>query len=112
MPLIEIRALPQNEQVDPQRVLMAVNRAVASALNAPPEAVWSTWETLAPGSYAVGEDARDVQPRGSHPPIVHVHARRTPEEWERIVDAVASALAAELGLAEDDVFVTAAPVRA
>jgi phenylpyruvate tautomerase PptA (4-oxalocrotonate tautomerase family) len=111
MPLIEILALPQAGPVDERRVLAAVNRAVGAALNTSPEAVWSTWQTLPAGGYAVGEEGPDAQPRGSHPPIVHVYARRSPEELVRVVDAVASTLAAELGLDDDDVFVTTAPVR-
>ena len=111
MPLIRIVALPQREPVDEGRVLAAVNAAVAEALGAPPEAVWSTWQTLPPGGYAVGTDAPDAQPRWSHPPIAHVYARRTPEELERVVDAVASTLAAELDVEEAGVFVTTARVR-
>ena len=111
MPLIEILALPQSDPVDERHVLAAVNAAVADALRAPPHAVWSTWQTLPPGGYAVGTDAPDAQPRTSHPPIVHVYARRTPEELERVVEAVARTLAAELDVDEAGVFVTTAPVR-
>jgi phenylpyruvate tautomerase PptA (4-oxalocrotonate tautomerase family) len=112
VPLIEILALPQARPVDERRLLTAVNRAVAEALRAQPEAVWSTWQTVSPGAYAVGDDASDVQPDATHPPIVHVHARRSPEELERVVDAVVSTLEAELGLDGAGVFVTTTTVRA
>ena len=112
MPLIEILALPQSRPVDVRRVLAAVNRAVADALGAPPAAVWSTWQTLPPGGYAVGGDAADAQPPASHPPVVHVHARRTPEELERVENAIEQTLTAELDLGEVGVFITTAPVQA
>ncbi len=74
VPLIEIIALPQPGHVDLEAVLTAVNRAVGVALGRPPESAWSTWRTLEPGHYAVGERMASEQPTTSHPPVVHIWA--------------------------------------
>jgi phenylpyruvate tautomerase PptA (4-oxalocrotonate tautomerase family) len=105
MPLIRIEALPQPAPVDVPALLAAVNEAVAAVLERPPEVAWSTWRTLEPGSYAVGRDCPDEQPRDSHPPLVRIFAVRPPEIVEQIVDVVADVLARELSLAPDNVFV-------
>ena len=110
MPLIEIIALPQPEHVHPPTVLRAVNRAVGEALGRPAGSAWSTWRTLDPGHYAVGDEVADLQPTGSHPPVVHVWAERPPDELERVVEAVRTVLGEQLGIAPDDVFVTTSRV--
>jgi hypothetical protein len=111
MPLIEIVALRQPEAVDIDGVTRRINEAVAAAIPCRPEAVWTTWRTI-DGSYAVGGRVAAVQPTASHPPIVHVYLRRTPEETARAVDAIERVLAAALSLDPDNVFVTVQPVQA
>jgi phenylpyruvate tautomerase PptA (4-oxalocrotonate tautomerase family) len=111
VPLIEIHALPRDEPTDVERVVRRVSSEVASALGARPDAVWVTWTTI-DGCYAVGDAVRAKQPRDTHAPIVHVHARRTAAEVEAIRDAVERALVDELDLAEGNVFVTVRPVFA
>ena len=110
MPLIEIIALPQPEHVDPGAVLSAVNQAVGVALGRPSESAWSTWRTLEPGHYAVGEQVASEQPHVSHPPVVHIWAERPPEALRLVVDAVCTVLAEELGLDAVSIFVTTSRV--
>jgi hypothetical protein len=111
MPLIEIHALPQSAPNEIERVVRRVAGDVARAIAAPPEAVWVTWTTI-DGCYAVGDATRVEQPRETHAPIVHVHARRTAAEVDAICDAVERALVDELGLAPGNVFTTVRPVFA
>ena len=110
MPLIEIIALPQSEDVDPAAVLSAVNRAVGVALGRPAESAWSTWRTLEPGHYAVGEQVASEQPRETHPPVVHIWAERPPEALRLVVDAVCTVLGEQLGLDPGSIFVTTSRV--
>jgi phenylpyruvate tautomerase PptA (4-oxalocrotonate tautomerase family) len=111
MPLIEIHALPQLAPADVEQIVRRVTGDVAAALGSPPEAVWVTWTTI-DGGYAVGDAVQTEQPRNSHAPIVHVHARRTAAEVDAICDAVERALVDELGLAGGNVFITVRPVFA
>jgi hypothetical protein len=70
--------------------------------------VWTTWKVL--DGYAVGPDLATDQPAGTHAPIVHVYARRTPEELDRICDIVEAVLVEELELEPGNVFITIQPV--
>ena len=91
-------------------VLRAVNTAVATALSARPDAAWSTWRDVDAESYVIGgEDAPEHS--GPLPAIVHVYARRTPEEWEAIVDAIERTLRELLDLGDAAVLITTQPFR-
>jgi phenylpyruvate tautomerase PptA (4-oxalocrotonate tautomerase family) len=97
VPLIDVSALPQHERVR-ERVLEALVMEVSTALGRPPDSTWVVWRTLDAGSYAVGTARPEFQPEASHPPIVRIYARRTTEEWQRIVAAVERVIQRELRL--------------
>ena len=96
MPLIEIQMLPGPNRKALERVAQRVNAEVAAVLGARIDAVWTTWRTV--DGYAVGPSLAEHQPADSHAPIVHVYARRTPEEAERICDVIGAVFGEELGL--------------
>jgi hypothetical protein len=106
MPVVQIRALPQQEGVDVEAALVAVSHAVAFVLGEEPRGTWATWETIDAGCYVEGAEAPAVQPRGTHPPLVSVRAfeGRSPELVERILLALAETLAAALDLEAGNVF--------
>jgi phenylpyruvate tautomerase PptA (4-oxalocrotonate tautomerase family) len=111
VPLIEIVAsratLGERERAD---VLRAVNGAVAAALSATPDAAWSTWRDVDDDHYVIGGE--DAPPQSDPlPPIVHVYARRTPEEWEAIVEAIEHVLRELLVLDDAAVLITTQPFR-
>ena len=110
MPLIEICALPQANDVDVPRVLQAVTAAVSEAIPCRREAVWVTWRPL--DGYAVGDGLAGAQPTDTHAPVVHLYANRPADAIERACDAIESVLVNELSLAEGNVFVTVQPVYA
>ena len=110
MPLIEIDALPQPPGIDPAKVTVAVNRAVAAALGSRLDAVWTVWRTVS-GPYARGGDVQSEQGRETHGPIVHVYHHRTPAEVASLVAAIEETLTRELSIAPDNVFVTVQPVE-
>jgi hypothetical protein len=105
MPIVEIQALPQ-PAVDTGAVLRAVCVELAAEMGVPAHGVWATWRPLEAGAYAEGDDAPDVQPHGTHPPLVRVigFKGRTPDQVEGIIECVARVLGRELGLG-DNVFV-------
>ena len=51
MPVIEVRALPQADGVDPSAAAAAVARAVAAELGEEPRGTWVVWGTVEPGRY-------------------------------------------------------------
>lgn len=108
MPLVRVRALPQPASVDVPRVLASVNAAVARALAAPLDSVWSTWETIPPAWYVEGDRPAREQPRGTHPPLADVSAfgGRSATAIEAAIEGVARALVDGLALDEGNAFVT------
>jgi hypothetical protein len=109
VPLIEITARAP-EGVDVAAVLAEVNHDVAATLGCRPDAVWSTWRTLAPGEYVVGSEPAPPSATASHVPVVHVWINRPPDAVERCVAAIETALRRTLAL-DADPFVTTGPVR-
>ena len=104
MPVIRIRALPQQD-VDTRRVVVAVASAVATELGEEPRGTWVTWETV--DAYAEGGVVPDEQPHDTHPPVAEVMAGARPSDVvDRMLRAVGDTLAAELGLEPGNVFVT------
>jgi hypothetical protein len=110
VPLIEIHALAPPDGVAVEHVLAEVNREVAQALGCRPDAVWSTWRTLAGGEYLVGSEAEPAPPARTHVPLVHVWINRPADAVERCVAAIEGALGRTLGLAAEP-FVTTSRVH-
>jgi phenylpyruvate tautomerase PptA (4-oxalocrotonate tautomerase family) len=105
VPVVEIRALPQPDDVV-QHVLAAATHAVADALGEEPRGTWATWEEIQPGRYSEGEAPAQVQPYDTHPPLVRVTAfeGRTDEQIAAMLKAAAAAIAGELGIDPGNVF--------
>jgi len=112
VPLVEINASPSTLlERERSEVLRAVNTAVSEALSAAPDASWSIWRDLDESAYVVGGvDA--PHHAGPLPPVVHVYARRSAEEWEVIVDAIERVLRELLDLDDAAILVTTQPFRA
>ena len=106
MPIVEIRALPQNPPVDVPSVLARVCRDLAATLGCREREVWATWETLPPGTFAEADQPAQTQPRDTHPPMVRILAMegRTPEMIAKMLETVSASLAAALPIDADNVF--------
>jgi hypothetical protein len=63
-------------------------------------------------AYTVGENTAAKQPTRTHAPIVHVYARRSPAELEKICAVIEAVLVEELELIPGNVFITVQPVYA
>ncbi len=72
-----------------------------------------TWQMLEAVHYAGAGATAAVQPSGSHPPLVELLAPdfNAQERIERMLEAAAAAVAAQAGVAPDNVFVEFRPAR-
>jgi hypothetical protein len=106
MPIVEIQAPPQEPSVDVQAVLARVCRDLATAVDCPERQVWATWRTLPEGSFLEADVSAARQPPGSHPPMARILAMegRSPELIAKMLESVASSLAAMLPIEPDNVF--------
>ena len=105
MPLIQIAALPQPRAVR-DRILDAVVQAAAQSLGRPAESIWATWQEIPEGGYSVGGVRPENQPAATHPPIVRVYGRRSPQELSAVAEAIERVFQDGLGL---DPFVIVEP---
>ena len=107
MPIIRIRALQQNKNIDVEAILKKLCCGVADAVDFPKHQIWASWEELLPGHYVEGDNGADKQPPQTHPPLVEIlaFAGRSQEFIETILKTTADILAQELEL-HSNVFVT------
>ena len=97
MPIVQIRALPQKNNVDVTAAMKRLCEEVASIYGCVSQQVWATWETIQPGYYLVGDVGADTQPHSSHPPLVNlVCSGKSPEMIEKLLDRGSKVLSEEL----------------
>lgn len=108
MPLIAIRALPQQDGVDVDAAMREVTQAVATLIGGEPRGTWATWETIE--RYVEGGEAATVQPFSTHPPIVTLFAA-SGRPREDLLRCVAETLARALELEPGNVWVRYEEVR-
>jgi len=104
MPVISIRALPQNE-VDATRASSKIGAAIAEAAGVPPTEIWVVWTDIPAGRYVIADAAPAVQPADTHPPLVEISATsgRSVEVAEAMMRAAARAVGAELHIPPENV---------
>lgn len=108
MPVIEIKALPQQPKKDVQAVLRKITSAVAEEMKLPPRRIWALWQDLEPHHYVEGDVAVGTQPQATHPPIVtlKMFQGRPPELIERVLQLIGDTLSEALHLEPGNVFLT------
>lgn len=108
MPILHIKALPQQPGVNLTLVMKKVCLELAAVMNLPPRQVWGTWQTLDAGQYVEGEVEAALQPHSTHPPLVELIAfeGRSPEVIEAMLNCVAQTLGRELKIERGNVFIT------
>ena len=106
MPILNIKALPQNDPELVQRAMKRTNLAIAEVCNCDPKHVWSTWAELESGCYVEGDRESVQQPHDTHPPICELicFEGHDQDKIEQILKVTASTLGEELGI-ENNVFV-------
>ncbi|MBI3558392.1 MAG: hypothetical protein HY074_19155, partial [Deltaproteobacteria bacterium] len=95
-------------------VLRKVCCELARVIQKPPHAVWGTWQKLEAGCYCEGDSPNDMQPAGTHPPIVNLIAFEgaSAERIEAVLTCVAEVLVRELQIDSGNVFITYNEARA
>lgn len=107
MPVLNIRALPQKENVDIKSALKKTTIAIAEAYGCDPKHVWVTWQELSSGFYVEGNNSEDSQPENTHPPIGELicFEGKSSEDIEKVLQAAATTLSKELGI-PNNIFIT------
>ncbi|MBI4727286.1 hypothetical protein HY768_08730 [candidate division TA06 bacterium] len=107
MPIIEIKALPQKEEVDTAEALKTICVRLADKMGIEPKQVWATWTTIAPGSYIEGEAQAKAQPYATHPPLVNMMAfeGKSDSEIETAMLTIAEELAKHLQIDPENIFI-------
>ncbi|MEQ1877854.1 MAG: hypothetical protein ABL958_14525 [Bdellovibrionia bacterium] len=107
MPLLQVKALPQNDPTKIQPALKAACAAVAKAYGCETSNVWANWVDIKPGHYVEGDHAAFMQPEKHHPPIAELicFEGKSQEVIEACLLAFSGALTEGLGI-PDNIFLT------
>ena len=113
MPVITVKSLPLPDAADLRLLVEAISTDFAREARVEPEHVTLTWQVLAGGAYAVGGRAAETQPEDSHPVLVELLLPdfHGPVAVERMLRAIAQAVAAHARLPIANVFVCARLAR-
>ncbi|MDI6739133.1 MAG: hypothetical protein QME74_02090 [Candidatus Edwardsbacteria bacterium] len=107
MPIISIRCLPLDQEINASDVLKKLCTAVAQRMNYQPNHVWATWEFIAPQLYAVGNCSVSSQPQSTHAPLVRIISfeGKSKRDIEAIIQIVAETLSREINIDISNVFI-------
>ena len=107
MPILEIKALPQNDKEKIPTALKQTAVAIAEAYGCKPEQVWATWQELETGLYVEGSNGASTQPETTHPPIATLTCfeGKSDEQIESVLKTAASTLSEALGI-PSNIFIT------
>jgi hypothetical protein len=108
MPVICIKTLPFKKKPDIPAILKKLNTRVAGVINYEARHIWSYWQFIEPGNYAVGELTSPVTTHDSHSPIVSVLSfeGKKRDEIEKMLKTIAEVLTAELDIDPGNIFIT------
>ncbi len=108
MPVICIKSLHFEKEPDIPGILKRLNSAVADAINYEARHIWSYWQFIEPGNYAVGDNTSLLTLEDSHSPIVNVLSfeGKKKDEVERILQTTAEVLSNELSIDIGNIFIT------
>ncbi len=107
MPVINIKSLPVRDHISIPDVLVRLNNAVAEASHTDPEHVWSYWEYLNSGYYAVGKSVAATVHDLTHSPIIRVSCLegKSSDEIKSILETIAKIVSKELSIDFGNVFI-------
>lgn len=107
MPFIHIKSLHFKTPIDVADVLKGINHDFAEATTIPLFHIHSTWEFLAAGHYAKGEQAPERHPLNNFPIMIDL---LTPDFNERetvelMLTSLASSFSNRTGIPRDNIFI-------
>jgi len=107
MPILHVRALPEEDHDKIKNALKMACEAIANAYGCQESHVWATWEEITPGFYIEGSCDSAFQPADTHPPICELvcFEGKNDTKIEEVLLATSKALGEGLGL-ENNIFVS------
>lgn len=107
MPIVNVKALPQKDPTLISKALKNTCVAIAKFYGCDACHVWATWEEIKPNRYLEGEIAVEIQPAGTHPPMVQLTCLEGSSniEIEELLKIASATLAEGLAL-KDNIFMT------
>ncbi len=107
MPVIQIRSLPMDDDVDLTVAVAELTRDFAERTGISIEHVSATWTLLEPGHYAFAGESAAAQPQDTHPVLVDLIAPdfHRPERVASMLRAVAASVSERARVPETNVFV-------
>jgi len=108
MPVISIKSLPLENDVNIPEILKKLNTETAKAIGYETRHIWSYWEFLAPHHYSVGENTSDKTTNEGYSPIVNVISfeGKPKEHIENMLKTIARVLSSELKIDIGNIFIT------
>lgn len=107
MPILHVKALPQNDTSKIKPALKKTCLEIAKFYGCKPSDVWATWEEIKDGLYFEGDISASAQPENTHPPIATLTCFEgsSKEKIEGLLLIASKTLSDELELG-DNIFMT------
>ena len=107
MPVINIKSLPVRDRINIPEILVRLNQSVANVSGIDPEHVWSYWEFIKSGFYAVGKNIAASVHEQTHSPIIRVTCLegKTTEQIKIILETIAATISRELDIEYGNMFI-------
>ena len=107
MPILQMSGLPQKHPERISQALKVTALALAEIYGCDPKHVWVTWRTIEPDYFVEGDQAAQMQPDQTQPPIgqLFCYGKHAEEAVKSYLEVAARTLGEALGLG-DNVFIT------
>jgi len=108
MPVINIKSLHFENEVNIPELLKKLNTETARAIGYEQHHIWSYWEFIEPNHYAVAGNLSAITTENTHSPIVNVISfeGKSKEHIERMLKTIAEVLSEELKIDIGNIFIT------
>lgn len=113
MPVISIRSLPFEKNIDIPFILLKINENASIATGIEVNHIWSYWDFIKSGHYASGSDIADFTGSSKHSPIVEVISfeGKPKDSVEALLTSIAETISTETGIDIGNIFITYREVR-
>jgi phenylpyruvate tautomerase PptA (4-oxalocrotonate tautomerase family) len=107
MPVISIKSLPFEKDVNIPEILKKLNAEVANSINYSPDSIWSYWEFITPQYYAVGDKSSEKTTGSTHSPIIEITSfeGKSNESIETAMKTTAKVVSQALGIDIGNIFI-------
>ncbi|PSW05135.1 hypothetical protein [Photobacterium lipolyticum] len=111
MPLIRVKSLPFDHDVDVSQVVCSLSQAMSDANDIEPHHIMITWEYLSPDHYSHGGKVTQSQPINTHPVLIDLVAPNfnTEDQIMAMLELIANTLAELVPIAKNNIFINYTP---